>query len=579
MIIRINKLAKFLALFIFIFTLYGCNHTKYENKKDYYQLNYYFNNEIYAKDQVKKNSHIKNLALYKEGYNHLGWSVDKINLLDLNSFRINSDTNLYPLFEVKKIKLNIYNYEGKVFKYNVEYNKGFKLPSELNRKGYSIKGVIDKDSDTDFDLTKISRDVNLLVLYEPMNRDNVVNINLNYDHKIKTFTIIKGDTYPLLPTPEEDQSFRFYLNEATNKPYLFNHHKNEKITSNLNLRAIYHNYYTLTFKHYEGDIYPQYITELKGLVPKRNMLEETSSYKILYWVNNRGDKYNPNKAYYNDDTFYWRIESKASNINYFEYLEKDNEVEITKFNNPTKQQIYSIIIPSYINDKPVTKIGDYAFEKALVYNLTLPKTLKTIGNYAFYWAKTNSFNFPDSLEDIGEGAFMCSSIVQAMLSDNIKIIKKWAFKFTNLGRLKLPNNLEEIGVASFASNANLLNVYFPKTLKKIGAYAFGDCTKLTKLVFNDNLEEIGDWAFFRTNLLYLELPKNLKKLGLFVFADSTLVEITLHLNYQLAKNSFTYLAQLSKIYIYGHRKDLGKDWNYDSKYNKYHSYEFLNKNN
>ncbi len=64
----------------------------------------------------------------------------------------------------------------------------------------------------------------------------------------------------------------------------------------------------------------------------------------------------------------------------------------------------SLIIP-----EGVKKIGNYAFSKCKVANLTLPKSLETIGDQAFLFHKCQLLVFKENLKYLGEEAFLSSS--------------------------------------------------------------------------------------------------------------------------------------------------------------------------
>ncbi len=84
-------------------------------------------------------------------------------------------------------------------------------------------------------------------------------------------------------------------------------------------------------------------------------------------------------------------------------LQNDDTYKIVKYNG-----IYSkIIIPSQYNEKPVTCIGDNAFEKCEnLSDIIIPNSVTSIGKYAFSGCiKISNVTIPNSVTSIGEYAF------------------------------------------------------------------------------------------------------------------------------------------------------------------------------
>lgn len=108
---------------------------------------------------------------------------------------------------------------------------------------------------------------------------------------------------------------------------------------------------------------------------------------------------------------------KATPINDFVYEYDDGEVVITEY----KGSDISVIIPSEIDNRPVTTIGAGAFEKYDLEYIEFPETITTIEEKAFYDCDMlKKISLPDSLSFIGYKAFDdCDRIKSVIIPDNV----------------------------------------------------------------------------------------------------------------------------------------------------------------
>lgn len=152
----------------------------------------------------------------------------------------------------------------------------------------------------------------------------------------------------------------------------------------------------------------------------------------------------------------------------------------------------NVIIPSVIDGKPVTVIGDYAFRYGTLSILTIPSGVTTIGSHAFdYCTSLKNITFPNTLTSIGEDAFNnCISL------DNVVI----------------PQGVTSFDRA-FANCSHLENVVIQQGVTHIGSYAFGECRRLKSLVIPSSVKTVGDYAFADSGLLSIKLPPTVTVIG------------------------------------------------------------------
>ncbi|MDE6413893.1 MAG: leucine-rich repeat protein [Anaeroplasmataceae bacterium] len=135
-----------------------------------------------------------------------------------------------------------------------------------------------------------------------------------------------------------------------------------------------------------------------------------------------------------------------SNDEAFTYIVVDGEVHITGLNGAAPAKL---VIPSYIDDKPVTKICEGAFEGCI----------SSIKLNVLY------------LKEIEENAFKgCINLTDVYLT-----------------------RINIIGAYAFANCSNLKNLTI-ESVNEIGAYAFNGCTNLKVVTLPDCLNNIGDKA-------------------------------------------------------------------------------------
>ena len=140
------------------------------------------------------------------------------------------------------------------------------------------------------------------------------------------------------------------------------------------------------------------------------------------------------------------------------YEIKDDEVTITGCDQKASGKL---MIPATIEGKPVTSIG----------------------NYAFQWCtRLTSITIPDGVTSIGD----------------------WAFKgCSSLTSITIPNSVTSIGSGAFFSCTNLTSITIPESVTSIGEEAFLFCTSLTAVTFLGDAPKEGKEVFkFTISTIY-----------------------------------------------------------------------------
>ncbi len=135
---------------------------------------------------------------------------------------------------------------------------------------------------------------------------------------------------------------------------------------------------------------------------------------------------------------------------------------------------------------------------------SIPNSVTSIGYYAFeYCTSLTSIAIPDSVTYIGFCAFNeCTSLVFVTIPDSVTYIDDDAFNdCTSLTSITIPDSVISIGYAAFASCENLMCVTISDSITSIDEWTFGNCTSLTSVTIPDSVTSIGDNAFYNCTSL------------------------------------------------------------------------------
>ncbi len=224
----------------------------------------------------------------------------------------------------------------------------------------------------------------------------------------------------------------------------------------------------------------------------------------------------------------------------FNYKYSINDDGTVSIDGILKIDTVTVVIPSTINGRRVTKIGKNAFSSRIsITDITISEYITEIERNAFTGCRGLANIYVDSnntaFEAVGGVLYnkgktelvLCppknTSSAFTVPSSVIKIGDYAFYGHMDAGITSINFNegLEEIGERAFYNNEKLTSLDFPSTLKKIGAYAFYTPTALSTQMtvrWNDGLEEIGNNAFVGVYLKdTLTLPDSVKIIGDYAF--------------------------------------------------------------
>lgn len=155
----------------------------------------------------------------------------------------------------------------------------------------------------------------------------------------------------------------------------------------------------------------------------------------------------------------------------FTYTDGGETITITKYLGSESD----VVVPSEIDDKPVTAIDSYAFYNCGFSGIALPDSLRTIGTYAFDSCKSlTEITIPDGVTSVGAYAFVrCTALESVSIPEGITSIEGRTFLSCGaLGSVVLPNSVTSIGAYAFSECSSLESVYIPKSVSSIGNNVF-----------------------------------------------------------------------------------------------------------
>lgn len=197
----------------------------------------------------------------------------------------------------------------------------------------------------------------------------------------------------------------------------------------------------------------------------------------------------------------------------------------------------SVILPAYINNKPITKIMPCAFKNAVnVTAVRLPYTLAEIGNSAFYnCTGLQRIELPDGLKEIPFEAFYnCAALTEINLPRVTKISTSAFYKCSSLTSLHIPQSVREIGncITAYCKNLTSLtvdenNLFYESEgnciIKKSTHTIIAGCIAS---VIPQSAKTIGPLAFCGSMPEPFVIPSNIEKLelcALSTYSGKTLV--------------------------------------------------------
>ena len=165
----------------------------------------------------------------------------------------------------------------------------------------------------------------------------------------------------------------------------------------------------------------------------------------------------------------------------FEFNNIGRGCELTKYVWNNSGNVTEIEIPSHVDGRPVTRIGDRVFKGAwLLESIRIPDTVTEIGEGAFNGAYgLRRIKIPVGVKAIGNSTFRdCENLSELTIPEGVKTIGTEAFRNTHLSSVTLPQSTESIGDSAFMECGELKSVTFLNSSVRLGKNVFLLCPNL-----------------------------------------------------------------------------------------------------
>ena len=252
----------------------------------------------------------------------------------------------------------------------------------------------------------------------------------------------------------------------------------------------------------------------------------------------------------------WDTEQDISIIAYNYTKNTDGTLTITGY----KGKEQEISIPSSINGREVSKIGDNAFSGCGgLTGVTIPDSVTSIGQNAFYGCNNLvNVTIPDSVINIGYQAFCnCSSLSSVTIPDSVTSMGNSVFfNCSGLASATISESVTSIGSQAFSGCSSLTSITIPDSVTSIGSSAFYNCTKLASVSIGNSVTSISNNAFQGcSSLSSVNIPDSVTSIGSQAFYGCTnLSEVILSQRITSIPNSaFAGCSSLSVINLYNIR--------------------------
>lgn len=179
-----------------------------------------------------------------------------------------------------------------------------------------------------------------------------------------------------------------------------------------------------------------------------------------------------------------------------------------------------VVIPSELDGKTVTEIGDSCFAETAIVSVTVPDSILVIENGAFAKCTAlTSVTLPEQMLYLGNQIFAeCTSLKEITLPATGITEFSWGmFIGAGVEKVTLREGVEVLP-ANFFLGSSLKEITLPAGVKKIMQGSLGGCKNLTTVTLNEDLTTIDVGAFISSSALAeIVIPASVESLTEYAF--------------------------------------------------------------
>ena len=197
-----------------------------------------------------------------------------------------------------------------------------------------------------------------------------------------------------------------------------------------------------------------------------------------------------------------------------------NFPKYTVVNNKIASQAYyqDDSLTEYDFGDGINEIGDFAFARTGLAEITIPEGVEKIGYGAFYHCDNlTQVNFPNSIKEIEANAFRHTPWLENKLNNAAYVIVGDGILLGYSGGdsvINIPAGVKQIGAEVFKDHMGITAVNIPDSVTVIGEAAFSGCKNLKTVNGGSSLVKVGDRAFQDCPLSQIVIPESMQEIGL-----------------------------------------------------------------
>lgn len=287
-----------------------------------------------------------------------------------------------------------------------------------------------------------------------------------------------------------------------------------------------------------------------------------------------------------------RFGIKNSKSNWSTVIGTADSYAVVLNDNAKKDELTSIVIPSYFNQKPVTRIGfdymdendtgffwtpsqeidgqyfnaqkcnPYGFQNCTnLVSVRIPSTVTHIGNKAFKrCSKLKNFKIPSGCVDIGDESFSGTAVeLLNIQSPELTLGKSCFANCQQLKEVKIANitlsyntvfenctNLKTVEILAAENTTSITERLKSPTL---GVCMFDNCTSLNNVSLPDNIDFLYSTFSNCTALEHITLPDNLKYMQYTFDGCTNLKDVLIPLTVTDISDAFSNCTSLESIIV------------------------------